>query len=61
MKPAHGPLGLNETLRIDGFSYIYDPMHRAWIGFPGDALYADEIHALILEGRHQVLPWKEES
>lgn len=60
MIAAHGPLGLNETLRIDGFSYIYDPTYRAWIGEPGDALYADEIHALILKGRHRVLPWTEE-
>lgn len=53
-------LGLNETLKIDGFSYIYDPTYGAWEGEPGDWLTASEIHELILEGRHRVLPWTAE-
>ena len=67
--PEYGPLGLNHTLRIDGLSYIYDPERRHWVHddwtpsgtYAPDLLSADEIHALILEGRFRVLPWTEDA
>lgn len=55
--PQYREIGLNETLRIDGVSYIYDLEYNLWIGEMNDALTGSEIHDMILEGVHRVLPW----
>lgn len=55
--PQYRENGLNETLRIDGVSYIYDLEYNLWIGEMNDALTGSEIHDMILEGVHRVLPW----
>ena len=55
--PQYRENGLNETLRIDGVSYVYDPEYNLWIGEANDALTGSEIHDMILEGVHRVLPW----
>lgn len=55
--PEYRENGLNETLRIDGVSYIYDVEYNLWIGEMNDALSGSEIHEMILEGVHRVLPW----
>ncbi len=59
MNPEYGPLGLNQTLRIDGVGYIYDPQTNAWHDQDGDALFAEEIHAMILEGPYKVRVWED--
>lgn len=58
--PQYRENGLNETLRIDSVSYIYDPELNLWEGVPGDRLTGSEIHAMIFEGVHRVLPWTPE-
>ena len=55
--PQYTETGPNETLRIDGVSYIYDPEYNLWLGEMNDALTATEIHDMILEGVHRVFPW----
>jgi hypothetical protein len=55
--PQYTETGPNETLRIDGVSYIYDPEYNLWLGEMNDALTATEIHDMIIEGVHRVFPW----
>jgi hypothetical protein len=65
-QPEYGPLGLNHTLRIDGLGYVYDPHRHVWTHdgwtpsgtYTPDHLTAEEIHAIILEGRHRVTVWE---
>lgn len=66
MTAAYGPLGLNETLRIDSLGYIYDPEVGGWTHdyttpegyFAQRTLDAEEIHALIAEGKCRVTVWE---
>jgi hypothetical protein len=58
--PEYTETGLNQTLRIDGWSVIYEPEFGVWFDEYRHAYTADEIHQMILEGRHRVLPWTPE-
>lgn len=67
MLPEYEPnSGLNETLRIDGHSFIYDPEFNKWVWdrwidgvFLPVHLSGEEIHNMILSGSHRVTVWEE--
>lgn len=70
MTPEYTPdLGLNHALRIGSLSYVYEPELNAWTHdyrtpegyFAQHTLTAEDIHAIILEGRYRVTVWEAQS